>query len=416
MTTMEERISVIGVGKLGLCTAVCLAGAGYRVTGVDNDPAYLERIKTQKEFSEPGLSELFEKTQSHLSLTTDIDIAVSESDVSFIIVPTPSKNDGSFSNDYIESVFMSMAPSLKIKKTRHLINVVSTVMPEAYSLTFKPMIEKLTGKIIGKDIGYTYNPEFIALGSIIENFLKPDFVMIGESDRLSGDILENIYRKTCKNHPPISRTTVVNAEIAKLSLNCFCTMKISFANQISELCDHVENANAREVCAIIGQDRRIGNMCLMPGLGFGGPCFPRDNEAFVRFSREKNPAYGDLQRSVVGINNRQVDRAVKKILKQSKEKGKNVSLLGLSYKPGTPVTERSQALAIACELSVKKEINLKVHDPMARGEEGLVHASSIEECVKDADVVVILTPWPEFLAEEWRTFMSEGCVVMDLWR
>lgn len=413
---MDNRLSVIGVGKLGLCTAACLADAGFYVIGVDNDTDYLERLRSQTATDEPQLADMLERTKKSLELTSDIEHAVFHSHVSFIVVPTPSLADGRFSNEYIKAVLTAMGPVLKEKKTWHLINIVSTVMPESYAGEFRPMIEDLTGKIIGREIGYAYNPEFIALGNIIENFLNPDFVLVGESDERSGQTLEEIYKRTCRNNPPISRTSVINAEIAKLSLNCFCTMKISFANQISELCDTVGGSDALEICSIIGQDKRIGTRYFKPGLGFGGPCFPRDNEAFVQFSREKDCRFGELQQAVIGVNNRQVERAVKKISAIAETAGNTLSFLGLSYKQGTSVTERSQSLAIVEEMAKNKNYHIRVYDPMAVAGPGIVQSRSIEDCVKEANVVVILTSWPEFLSGDWYREMAKGGVVIDLWR
>lgn len=412
---MKNSISVIGVGKLGLCTAACLADAGFQVIGVDIDAAYLEDIRSRTSFAEPHLAGMLKKTASSLTLTTDIEYAVCQSDVSFIVVPTPSQVDGRFSNQSIEAVLRDMAPFLKEKSTWHLINVVSTVMPETFERSFKPMIETLTGKILGRELGYAYNPEFIALGSIIENFLNPDFVLVGESDPRSGEILETIYRKTCKNSPPISRTSVINAEIAKLSLNCFCTLKISFANQISELCDTVGGTDPGEICSIIGQDRRVGQRYFMPGLGFGGPCFPRDNEAFVRFAKGKNAEYGQLQQAVININNRQVERAVGKIMDCVEEHGNTVAFLGLAYKPGTPVTERSQALAIVSAVVEHKNLTVRAYDPLAEAGPGIHQVSSVEACVSGAHVAVLLTPWPEFMNVDWQRHMAPDGIILNLW-
>jgi len=413
----SSNISVIGLGKLGLCTAACLAYGGYQVIGMDIREDHVKKLRQgTPPFFEPNLSELLLTTEKNLSFTNDVHEAVKKTDISFIIVPTPSKKNGEFSNKYIKEVLMNIAPLIKEKESFHLINIVSTVMPGSCENDFLPLIEKLSGKKIGVEIGLTYNPEFIAIGSVINDFLNPDLVLIGESDEKSGDIVQKIYIDTCQNTPHIARTNFINAEITKLALNCYCTMKISFANNLSALCDRIDKANACTICNILGLDSRIGEKYIKPGLGFGGPCFPRDNQAFISFI-ESLEGYSGLQRAVIHINNDQPKRAIQRISDAIEEYGGDVAVLGLSYKPGTYLTEQSQALEIVRTIADKDEVEkLRVYDPLAKEEGVWQLCSSVEECVQGANIVAILTPWEEFYTSDWRNLLSDKATVLDFWR
>ena len=414
---MTKRLSVIGLGKLGLCTMACLAGAGYRVIGMDSDENHIVDLNSGKiNNPEPGLIDILKAGDPDIRFTSDIDYAVTDSEISFIIVPTPSNGDGAFSNRYIMDVFTKAAPVIKKKSGYHLINIVSTVMPGSFDNEFIPFIEKITGKRVGREIGLTYNPEFIALGSVIENFLNPDLVLIGESDQKSGNLLAEIYSNVCHNTPSIQQTSIPNAEIVKLAINCFCTMKISFANQIGAICDRVQGTNASEICTILGHDTRIGHKYIKPGLGFGGPCFPRDNEAFIRFTKDAVDKESSLQKAVIDINNEQIKRVADKIIAVCGDKKRKIALLGAAYKPGTSVTERSQALDIINYLTENyPELRVSVYDPQALTKGRWETAETLKDCVKNADIAAVLTPWPEFLSVPWQAWMAEEHTILNFW-
>jgi UDPglucose 6-dehydrogenase len=411
------QISVIGLGKLGLCTAACLSQAGYRVWGVDIREDYLSSLSSYRApFEETGLDELLQTVRDQLFFTSDVRKAVRKSDVSFIIVPTPSRTDGEFSNKYILQVLKDIAPAIAGKKTFHLINIVSTVMPGSCDRIFIPFLEDCTGKKVKKDFGVAYNPEFIAIGSVIKDFLNSDLILIGESDKRSGDILEQIYSKTCSNTPHMDRTNLINAEITKLSINCYCTMKISFANNLAQICGTVPGARAEEICRIIGHDSRIGSRYIQPGLGFGGPCFPRDNEAFIRFASEAG-GMAQLQESVVEINKRQVNYIVDDIKQAVQRYGNHVALLGQSYKPETYLTECSQSLDIGRKLAeALPGREIRAYDPMARIEGNWKLSDSLKDCVKGASVAAILTPWPEFFKSDWHRWLSDSSIILNYWK
>ena len=255
----KVNVSVVGLGKLGLCTAACFASKGHRVIGVEKNDNFVEKLQSRCcPIDETGLEGLLEKCWDNLAVTTDISIAVRDSDITLIIVPTPSKSDGRFTNKYVEAVLKSIGPELKDKDTFHVIDVVSTVMPGSCDKIFKPLLEELSGRVCGKDFGLVYNPEFIALGSVVRDFLNPDMVLIGASDERSAAIIKELYASTCDSSPEIVCMSLVNAEITKLSLNCFVTMKISYANELASICEKVPVADVDVVTNAIGAYSRVG--------------------------------------------------------------------------------------------------------------------------------------------------------------
>ncbi|MEM4404931.1 MAG: nucleotide sugar dehydrogenase, partial [Nitrososphaerota archaeon] len=217
---MIRHISVIGLGKLGLCIAAVLAHRGFKVKGVDVDEEKVKAVNGgQTPIQEPGLDRLIRRNRSRLEATVDHREAVQETQATFIVVPTPSEPDGSFSLKYVKEAVSEIGKVLSSKRSYHLVVLNSTVMPGSLDNYVKPMLEEHSGKRCGLDFGLCYNPEFIALGDVIRGLLRPDLVLIGESDRRSGDLLAKIYRRICTNNPPIERTSFINAEIAKIAIN-----------------------------------------------------------------------------------------------------------------------------------------------------------------------------------------------------
>ena len=423
---MKERvsISVIGLGKLGLCAAVCFASKGFKVIGVDINIERINMInKGISPIEETGLSELLKKTKT-LTATHDYKEAILNSDVTFIIVATPSLADGTFSNEYLEKACLRIGEALKKKKGYHLVVVTSTVMPQTTGNVVKSLLEEASGKKCGTDFGIAYNPEFIALGSVIHDFLNPDFLLIGELNKKDGDLLELIYGQTCDNKPRFARMSTLNAEITKLSLNCYVTTKITFANSLSAICDKVKGADADVITGAIGLDTRVGSKYIKPGLGYGGPCFPRDNIAFCAFARGLE-VKAKLAQTVDEVNRDQIVRVVERIkgisADMKKVKGNcRIGILGLSYKPNTPIIDDSQALNIT-QFLVNEGFKVAVYDPLAkenaRGVLGdqVRYAKNKEDCLIGADIAVIAVPWQEFKEINFRA-INKKMVVLDCWK
>lgn len=408
------NVSVIGLGKLGLCTASCFAANGVKVIGVDKKTEFISALQNKEcPIQETGLNEYINEAWDNFEATEDLSYAIKNSDISLIIVPTPSMADGRFMNKYLEVVLKAMATALKEKDSFHVVDIVSTVMPGSCENIFKPMLEELTGKECGVDFGLVYNPEFIALGSVLQNFLNPDMVLIGASDDKSSSIIKDLYSLMVKSQPQYSIMSLVNAEITKLSLNCYCTMKISFANEISALCENIEGASAAVITNAIGADSRIGKKYIKPGLGFGGPCFPRDNEALQASANEFGYEL-KLSPQVVAINKAVPNRILKRIM-GSVDKKSMVAVLGLAYKPGTHIIEESQSIMLI-EALIKEGYAVAVHDPQAMEAAKLKLGNSVDfysdldELLKDAVCVVKMTAW-----QDYDNLVLEGKLFIDPW-
>lgn len=416
------RLSVIGLGKLGAPLAAVLASKGHDVIGVDLNFEYVRLLASGiAPVQEPQLQDLIGKSRSRLKATTSYEDAVLGSDLTFVIVPTPSNKSGVFTNKYVVAAVQEIGKALRKKTGYHVVNITSTVMPGSTGGEIKEALEKSSGRRVGENVGLCYNPEFIALGSVVRDMLNPDFILLGESDSRAGDIVESVYLTSCDNNPPIRRTNLINAELAKISVNTYVTTRISYANMLAEICERLPGADVNVVTAAIGLDSRIGTKYLRGGMGYGGPCFPRDNIAFAALAHRIG-ARADLAEATDRLNRYQIDRLVT-MVKSVVLAGRCVGVLGLSYKPNTWVIEESQGIALAATF-LTDGYDVVVYDPMAMdaaravlGSKAIA-AESAEACVRRADVVVIITPWPEFERLSADAFAKVGrkTVVIDCWR
>src|SRR5438105_12496762 len=282
-----ERVSVFGLGKLGACIAATLAARGFQVLGVDIDPEKVRKVNEGlPPVEEPLLAETMAGAKGRLRATQDHREAVG-TDVSFFIPPSPSLPDGSFSNEFLLRAMQPVAAAVREQgKKGHLFVCSSTTTPGAMDQVLIPMLEREMGGVCGKDFGVCYNPEFIALGNVIKGLLEPDLVLIGESDPESGAALEQLYKQYNRNSPRIARMSIISAELTKISVNSYITMKISFTNQLRMIADQFPKADINMILDAIGTDTRIGHKYLLPGLSFGGPCFPRDNPLLAYAARQ----------------------------------------------------------------------------------------------------------------------------------
>ncbi|PIS02437.1 MAG: UDP-glucose/GDP-mannose dehydrogenase family protein [Chlamydiae bacterium CG10_big_fil_rev_8_21_14_0_10_42_34] len=412
------KISVVGLGKLGSPILAVLASKGNEVIGIDVNKEFVSQVNQGKApIHEPSLQQFISLHSSKIRATSDYEEAISQSDVTLVIVPTPSGRDGTFSNEYLLRSMEQIGHSLKKKQGYHLVVIKSTVMPGSTGGEIKDALEKASERTVGSDLGLCYSPEFIALGSVIQNLLAPDLILIGESDKKAGDILQEIYRNTCGETVQVQRMNFVNAEIAKIAINTYVTTKISYANMLSEVCERINGADVDVVTSAVGKDSRIGSKYLRAGNAFGGPCFPRDNVAFGALATQIG-ARADLAFATQELNQFQDTRLIRLIEENSK--GKKVGILGLSYKPGTYVVEESQGVRIANYLC-KNGYQVSVYDPMALEEAALVLqksvclAKSVQECFEGSDTLVLMTPWDEIL-REISPSIGMGKTVIDCWR
>jgi len=416
-----NKVSVVGLGKLGVCMAAALASKGIDVVGVDVNPRTVSLVDSgQPPVFEPDLQEVMEKARGHLRATSEFGRATLESEITFIVVPTPSEDHGGFSLKYVRAAAVEIGCALRRKSGHHLIVLTSTVLPGSSEYGVIPILEQTSGKRCGKDFGFCYGPELIALGSVIHDFLNPDFLLIGEFDSGSGEQLAAMYREVCSNTPPMARMSIVNAELAKIAVNTYVTMKITFANMLAQICQELPGGDVDAVTSALGLDSRIGPRYLKGGLGYGGPCFPRDNLALSYLARELGQQ-ATLADAVDGYNRRLAESLAERISASVPPHGV-VAVLGLAYKPDTNVVEESQGLRLA-QLLATNGCRVIVYDPVAVDAARQVlggqvnYANSLEECLEPADLVVIANPDKEFNpAKLAKLSKNSRPAVVDVWR
>jgi UDPglucose 6-dehydrogenase len=415
-------IAVFGLGKLGAPLAAVLASKGHNVIGVDVNPALVATINQGRvPVPEPGLQACLEAAKGRLSATTNFVEAVSNTDISFIIVPTPSGPDGMFNNRRVLDAVRQIGTALRTTSRYHVLNITSTVMPGSTGGEIRTALETTSGRSVGRDVGLTYNPEFIALGSVVRDLLNPDMVLIGESDARAGDVLEAVYKLSIESNAPVQRMNWINAEIAKISVNTFVTTKISYANMLAELCEKLPDADVDVVTSAIGKDNRIGSKYFKGALGYGGPCFPRDNVAWAALARSLGSS-ADIAEATDSINHRQVERVVALARRLTPADG-TIAVLGLSYKPDTPVVEESQGVMIAEQLA-DAGLSVLVYDEMgldgacAMLGDKVVPISDPTSAIELADLMIFATPSKGFakIAPEAFVLGGKRRVAIDCWR
>lgn len=421
-TVKSEKISVVGLGKLGAPMSACFASKGHSVIGVDLDPKTIQMMNAgTAPVLEPGLQDLLTSNNQKLVATDDYDRAILDSNITFIVVPTPSDKRGAYSLKYVLSACEGIGKALRKKSIYHVVVLVSTVLPGATESEVKSQLESHSGRRCGVDFGLCYSPEFIALGDAIRGFLHPDLVLIGESDSQAGDVIESFYATICDSDVPIARMAIVNAELAKLSINAFVTVKITFANMLARICEQMPGGNVDSVTSAVGLDRRIGPRYFKGAIGYGGPCFPRDNRALAYFAR-KLDLTAKLSEAT-DLDNQWQGEWLAETVKARLPEGGTVGILGFAYKPKTNVLEESPGLALAQSL-VAAKIPTIVYDPVKidREQSGLTgkitFAESMNECVTGADVVVITTQDEVFkkLSPQIVERASQPRVLIDCWR
>jgi UDPglucose 6-dehydrogenase len=419
---MLRTAAVIGLGKLGSPMAAAISAHGVAVIGADLDASKVEAInRGEPPVNETNLADYIRRGRAQLRATADIEAAVSEAEITFVIVPTPSEPHGGFSLRNVVSACEAIGRGLKKKKGFPVVVITSTVMPGSTGGPIRECLEKHSGKKTGKEFGLCYSPEFIALGSVIHDFLNPDFILVGESDPRSGEILDAFYQAVCDNHPHIARMNYVNAELSKLAVNTYVTTKIAYANMLAHICERLPGADVDVVTEAIGHDTRIGVKYLKGAVGYGGPCFPRDNLAMGRLARDLG-AQAALAETT-DHENRAEARRLADLVKKHTRPGSKVGILGLSYKPDTEVIEESQGILLA-RMLMDEELELLVYDPMALNAarmvlgDGPTYAASAEDLVRQSDIVVITTPWKEFARIPERAFSGHRTrlVLIDAWR
>lgn len=334
-----KKLSIIGIGRLGLCFGLTLEKCGYDVVGVDINAEYVDKLNS-KDFTsdEEGVTEHLQAA-TNFRATTNLTEAVVHSDVLFVIVATPSLPNGRYDHSQVESLITTLEGLPRHGQPKHFV-VCCTTMP-GYCDSIRSRLEALNYTV-------SYNPEFIAQGTILKNQATPDMVLIGEGSDQAGDILQEIYETHTENSPRIARMTPTEAEITKIALNCFLTTKIAYANMVGDIVLRA-GGTPSTVLEAIGADTKIGPKYLRYGYGYGGPCFPRDNRALALYA-------GDL--GVEALVSLASDQSNEKHLEyqldfyeQNHDKETPVSFESVTYKPESTMIEESQQLAFAVGLA-----------------------------------------------------------------
>jgi len=390
------NICVIGTGYVGLVTGVCLAEFGMNLICVDNDRQKIDLLKQGKvSIHEPGLEDLVMRNmkERRLSFSTSIQDGVASSLVIFIAVGTPSNDDGSADLRSVEDVAKEVARHMDGYK----VVVIKSTVPVGTCRCLKQLIQDHQLRPAPFDI--VSNPEFQREGSAIEDFMRPDRVTIGAESEQAIAIMKDIYSALYLIETPFVITSLETAEMIKYAANAFLATKITFINEIANLCE-VTNADVHHVARAMGLDGRIGKKFLHPGPGYGGSCFPKDTRALSRMAHERGYTFKLLD-SVIKVNEEQKQRMVDKIQEKVGDlKGKMIGILGLSFKPNTNDIRESSSIAIAQGL-LALGAKVKAFDPVAKGEAEKVlpeleYGEDAYDVAKGCDALVLATEWNQF--------------------
>jgi UDPglucose 6-dehydrogenase len=408
------NICVVGVGYVGLVTGSCFAEFGNTVVCVDNDEEKIEALQQGIiPIYEPGLEEMVKRCQSagRLHFTTDVADAVEKSLVIFIAVGTPSGSGGSANLEYVYQVAETIG---KLMKGYKVIATKSTV-PVGTGKEIREIIQRNQAREISFDV--VSNPEFLREGSAIEDFMRPNRVVIGSESEQANAIMKDLYSPLYLIETPVVITNVETAEMIKYASNAFLATKISFINEMANICELV-GADVHQVAKGMGLDKRIGPKFLHPGPGYGGSCFPKDTRAIAKLAESLGYRFSIVE-TVIQVNERQHERMVEKMESTlGPLKGKRLGVLGLTFKPNTDDIRESPGIKIVKGL-VEKGASVVAFDPagMEAAKEVLgevVFAKDMYDVAEDADALVLTTEWNEFRFLDWdrvKTLLRSPTVV-----
>ncbi len=393
------KLTVVGTGYVGLVSGACLADFGNDVTCVDSDSAKVARLKAlELPFFEPGLPEMVKRNvnEERLHFTTDLPAAVKGSQVVFITVGTPPKADGSADTSAIYAVAKTVAQNLD----GYTLVVQKSTAPVGTARDLYGWIKQHAKR--GAEFDVASNPEFLREGSAIETFMRPDRVVIGAETKKAQEVLKKLHDPLFLIETPMVLTTLETAELIKYAANCFLATKISFINEISNVCEAL-GADVQVVAKGIGMDRRIGSKFLHAGPGYGGSCFPKDTHAMASFATAAGEKVGIVE-AAIAANERQMARMVDRVCEAvgSPPRGKKVAVLGLAFKPNTDDMREAPSLTIVAGLK-KRGLKVVAFDPIAMEKaaampdlKGVEMAPDAYEAARGAHAMVILTEWNEF--------------------
>ncbi len=406
----KYSVSILGTGFIGLCSAACFAKKDIKVLASTHNKKKAEMINDGiAPFYEENLQEMMnevkDKTPELLQCLLDPVKAVLETDISMITQGTPMREDNSIDLSYIESTAREIGEALKQTNKYHLIVLRSTVVPGTTRNLVGKIIKEVSGKEPGKDYGLCMQPEFLAEGRSIEDTLYPDRIIIGEFDEKSGAMLQEFYEYFYKDHLQncsILRMNLESAELVKYGNNCLLSTKITYANEFANLAELVPNVDVVQVMKGVGLDYRINHRFLRAGVGFGGACFHKDVNAITKWSR----SMGYTSKLLEAVLERNDLRAIRIVdiaegLVGNLD-GKKVTLLGLSFKPGTDDMREAPSIRVINELKRRNVIDIVGYDPKAKESaeeaigDSIKYADTIDQALQDSDCALLITEWEEF--------------------
>jgi len=398
-TPAEKKISIVGTGYVGLSTGVGFARKGHTVICVDIDEKKIEKInRGEPPIYEPGMADGLKEAVAagRLSATADLKTAIMDSDVTFISVPTPQSEYGSADLSYIRKAAEDIGSALRGKDGYHVVVVKSTVVPGTTEDIVLPELEKGSGRKAGDGFGLCMNPEFLREGRALEDFLKPDRIVIGSMDSRAGDAVEGVYSGF---GAPVLRTAIKTAEMIKYASNALLATKISFSNEIGNVCKEL-GIDVYDVMKGVGMDARLSPSFLQAGSGFGGSCFPKDVAAIAAKARELGQETKILN-AVLDVNKGQRQKLVGLLEKRADGlAGKKIAVLGLAFKPDSDDVREAPSIDIIGMLA-ERGARVSAYDPQAMHamksfHPGIEYCDKPADCLKAADACLILTDWSEF--------------------
>ncbi len=406
------KVTVVGTGYVGLVTGACLADVGMRVTCVDTDHDKITNLKKGiLPIYEPGLKDIVDRNfkSGRLNFSTSLKDAISESKVAFIAVGTPPGEDGSADLKYV----LSVASEIGMYSNGYLVSVTKSTVPVGTASKVKNAINgELQRRKVEFSIDVASNPEFLKEGAAIDDFMKPDRIVCGVDSEQAKSILNTLFKPFILNGHPLLFMDIPSAEMTKYAANAMLATKISFINDIANLCE-LTGADVNNVRKGIGSDVRIGNSFIYPGIGYGGSCFPKDVKALVKSSAALGHKLRILE-AVEDVNNNQKTILIKKIIKKFGEdlKGKHFAFWGLSFKPETDDMREAPSIVMVDELT-KRGATVCAYDPEAIHEakkiigEKITYSKDAYSALKNADALLLLTEWREFRSPDWKKVKDE---------
>jgi len=400
------HISVVGLGKLGACLAACIAHRGFKVIGIDTDEKKVDKINCgQAPAREPNLQHYISKSKINLKASTDYS-NTAKTDITFFVLPTPSTPDGNFTCDFVlEAVRLVAVEIKKINKDDHIFVINSTLTPTHTQKFIIPELKNILGNL---KFSVVYNPEFIAMGNVINGLLNPDVIILGESDSYCGDILSQFYQKFKTNNASIQRMSIIDAELVKLFSNAYSTMKISFTNQLRIITSAIEGTNVKNILHALSKDSKIGTKCFSLGMSYGGPCLPRDN-ALLTWLAKNNNTQAYLSEASDHINQEIKQFFYKKVTEQIHKTDK-VLILGIAYKTETHLTDESPGLFLA-ETLKNNGYDIRVHDYNAFIPGFIFIDDLTEETLRSFNCVVICLPYERY----YKLPFSSNTKIIKAW-